>query len=36
MAIAYVSTWVIYVGFHVLLSAGLRYDYLIPPWHLHA
>jgi hypothetical protein len=36
MAIAYVSTWIIYVALHVLLSAGLRYDYLIPPWHLHA
>jgi hypothetical protein len=36
MVIAYLSTWIIYVGLHVMLSAGLRYDYLIPPWHLHA
>lgn len=35
MIVAYVSIWTIYVGLHVVLSAGLRYDYLIPPWHLH-
>ena len=36
MAVAYVSTWTIYLGLHVLLSAAFHYDYLIPPWHLHA
>ena len=36
MAIAYVSIWVIYICLHIALSAGLRYDYLIPPWHLHS
>lgn len=35
MAIAYVSTWVIYLALHVLLSAGLHYDDLIPVWRLH-
>ena len=35
MAIAYVSTWAIYIAFHVALSATLRYDNLIPPWRLH-
>jgi hypothetical protein len=31
MAIAYVSTWVIYIVLHILLSSLLRYDSLIPP-----
>jgi hypothetical protein len=35
MTIAYVSTWLIYIGLHILLSAALHYDNLIPPWHLH-
>lgn len=35
MAIAYVSTWAIYIVLHVLLSSLLRYDSLIPPWKLH-
>jgi len=35
MAVAYVSTWAIYVIFHILLSSLLRYDSLIPPWKLH-
>lgn len=35
MAVAYASTWLIYVCLHAVLSAGLRYDQLIPPWHLH-
>lgn len=36
MVVAYASTWVIYLGLHVALSSLLRYDYLIPAWHLHA
>jgi hypothetical protein len=36
MAIAYVSIWAIYTVFHVVLSAGLRYDSLIPAWRLHS
>ena len=35
MAIAYVSTWAIYVVLHILLSSLLRYDSLIPAWRLH-
>jgi hypothetical protein len=36
MAIAYASTWTIYIAFHIALSATLHYDDLIPPWRLHA
>jgi hypothetical protein len=36
MAIAYASTWTIYIAFHITLSATLHYDDLIPPWRLHA
>jgi hypothetical protein len=35
MAVAYVSTWGIYIVVHILLSSLLRYDSLIPPWKLH-
>ena len=35
MAIAYVSTWAIYIVLHILLSSQLRYDSLIPAWRLH-
>jgi hypothetical protein len=35
MAVAYLSTWAIYTAFHIALSAGLRYDSLIPAWKLH-
>jgi len=35
MAIAYVSTWAIYIVLHILLSSSLRYDSLIPVWKLH-
>jgi hypothetical protein len=35
MAVAYVSTWAIYIVLHILLSAVLRYDSLIPAWRLH-
>ena len=35
MAIAYVSTWAIYIALHILLSSSLRYDSLIPAWKLH-
>jgi hypothetical protein len=36
MAIAYVSTWAIYIVLHILLSLLLRYDSLIPAWRLHS
>ena len=36
MAVAYVSIWAIYIVFHILLSAFLRYDSLIPAWRLHS
>ena len=35
MAVAYVSTWAIYIVLYILLSAVLRYDSLIPAWRLH-
>ncbi|HMD05969.1 MAG TPA: hypothetical protein VKH63_00425 [Candidatus Acidoferrum sp.] len=35
MAVAYVSTWAIYIVLHILLSSLLRYDSLIPAWRLH-
>jgi hypothetical protein len=35
MAIAYVSTWAIYILLHILVSSLLRYDSLIPAWRLH-
>jgi hypothetical protein len=36
MAVAYVSIWAIYIVIHILLSALLRYDSLIPAWRLHS
>jgi hypothetical protein len=36
MAIAYVSTWAIYIVLHITLSSLLRYDSLIPGWRLHS
>ena len=36
MAIAYPTIWAIYTVFHILLSAFLHYDSLIPPWRLHS
>ncbi|MGD1063512.1 MAG: hypothetical protein ABR860_09645 [Terracidiphilus sp.] len=36
IAVAYVSTWCIYLVFHIGLSAFFRYDSLIPSWKLHA
>jgi hypothetical protein len=35
MAIAYATTWVVYVLMHVVLSASVHYDNLIPPWRVH-
>src|ERR1700738_3285298 len=35
MAVAYLLIWAIYVVIHVLLSALLHYDSLIPAWKLH-
>jgi len=31
-----VAIWAIYIVFHILLSALLHYDSLIPAWRLHA
>jgi hypothetical protein len=36
MAVAYVVTWPIYIGLHVILSSLLHYDSLIPVWRLHS
>ncbi|MGA8028194.1 MAG: hypothetical protein WB992_13715 [Bryobacteraceae bacterium] len=36
MAIAYISTWAIYIVLHILLSSLLRYDSLVPAWRLHS
>jgi hypothetical protein len=36
MAVAYASIWAIYIVIHILLSALLRYDSLIPAWRLHS
>ncbi|HWZ97879.1 MAG TPA: hypothetical protein VN025_08975 [Candidatus Dormibacteraeota bacterium] len=36
MAIAYPMIWAIYIVFHILLSALLRYDSLIPGWKFHS
>lgn len=36
MLTAYVAIWSIYIVFHIVLSAMLRYDSLIPPWKLHS
>ncbi|MFZ0322230.1 MAG: hypothetical protein WAL56_24095 [Candidatus Sulfotelmatobacter sp.] len=36
MLIAYVATWTIYIGFHLLLSSVVHYDSLIPAWRLHS
>jgi hypothetical protein len=36
MALAYVWIWAIYIVIHILLSALLGYDSLIPGWRLHS
>ena len=36
MLVAYPSIWGIYIVSHILLSAFLRYDSLIPAWKLHS
>jgi hypothetical protein len=36
MVIAYPTIWLIYIVFHVVLSALFRYDSLIPAWRLHS
>ena len=36
MAVAYVLIWAIYIVIHVLLSALLHYDSLVPAWRLHS
>jgi hypothetical protein len=36
MAVAYTSTWAIYIVIHMLLSSLLHYDSLIPAWRLHS
>lgn len=35
MAVAYLLIWAIYIVIHILLSALLHYDSLIPAWKLH-
>lgn len=36
MFLAYVMIWAIYLVFHVLFSAILHYDSLVPRWRLHS
>jgi hypothetical protein len=36
MAIAYLSTWAIYILIHMFLSKFVGYDSLIPAWRLHS
>jgi hypothetical protein len=36
MFLAYVCIWAIYFALHIILSAGLHYDSLIPAWKLHS
>jgi len=36
MAVAYVSILAIYIVIHIVLSALIRYDSLIPAWRLHS
>ena len=36
MTVAYVLIWAIYIVVHILLSALLHYDSLIPAWRLHS
>ena len=36
MAVAYVAIWAIYLVLHMLLSALLHYDSLLPAWKLHS
>ena len=32
---AYIATWIVYLGFHTMLSIIFHYDFLIPAWRLH-
>lgn len=36
MIVAYPTIWAIYIVIHVVLSAFLHYDSLIPAWRLHS
>jgi hypothetical protein len=36
MAMAYVLIWAIYIVIHIVLSALLHYDSLVPAWRLHS
>jgi hypothetical protein len=36
MAVGYVCIWAIYIVLHIILSARLHYDSLIPAWKLHS
>lgn len=36
MALAYILVWLVYSIFHILLSAILHFDSLIPVWKLHS
>ena len=32
--LGYVLTWIIYIGFHLILSGLFNYDSLVPGWHV--
>ena len=36
MLVAYGAIWAIYILIHILMSAIVRYDSLIPAWRLHS
>jgi hypothetical protein len=36
VVVAYPLIWAIYIVFHLVLSAWLHYDSLIPAWRLHS
>ena len=35
IVIAYITLWVVYGVIHIIVSAALHYDSLIPAWRLH-
>lgn len=35
-SLIYLVTWVVYLSFHIIFSAGLHYDSLMPAWRLHS
>lgn len=36
MLLAYPAIWAIYIVIHIVLSAGLHYDSLVPAWRVHS